>query len=135
MTPSEPRTWWTRAATVALPVYWVLLALATHYPQIEIPTRISYRDKIVHFAAFGLLAVLAWQFARARWRLDRGFAPRAGALLIAYAAVDEYTQQFFHRHTDPLDLAANTAGIVVALVMLERRRRRSARAPASRAGG
>jgi VanZ family protein len=113
---------WNRAARIALPVYWVLLFVATHYPRVRIPGEIPHSDKIVHFGAFGLLAVLYWLFARAR-----GLSPRfvwvSSAILIAYAGLDEYLQQFFGRYTDLMDFVANTIGIVVALAVLETHRR------------
>jgi VanZ family protein len=118
-----PRSLIDRAALVALPVYWVVLAFATHYPTVRIPTTISYRDKVVHFTAFALLAVLFWLFARARRSLGPRFVAVAATILLVYAALDEYLQQFVGRHTDPMDYVANASGILVALAVLELRRR------------
>lgn len=116
-----------RLAENALPVYWVVLATATHYPTVRIPTTITHRDKVVHFVAFGLLAVLTWWFVRARWTVGSRFVWWAAAGLVAYAAIDEYLQQFVGRHTDIWDFVANCAGITVALVVLEIQRLRSGR--------
>lgn len=94
---------------MALPVYWVALFAATHYPSVRIPGQIPQGDKLVHFAAFAILALLYWRFMKARGR-------RVGALdaaiLLAYAALDEWLQQFVGRFTDRLDFLANAAGIV-----------------------
>ena len=128
MSDRPPRTHWELAALLALPVYWVLLFVATHYPSVQIPTKIEYRDKVIHFTAFGLLALLYWSFVRARGPLGGRFVWVTGGVLIVYAAIDEYLQQFFGRHTDIMDYLANVAGISVALIVLELRRRRAVRA-------
>jgi len=118
-----PRTRWDRAALAALPAYWVLLFVATHYPRVRIPGELPHSDKLVHFTAFGLLAFLYWCFARACRPLDMRSAWVSGGVLIAYAALDEYLQQFFGRFTDLMDFVANTAGIVTVLAVLEAHRR------------
>jgi VanZ family protein len=129
--PPRRRTRSDRAFLVALPAYWVLLFAATHYPRVRIPGEIPQSDKIVHFSAFGLLAFLVWRFEAALRPLGDRFVWVIGPVLMAYAALDEYTQQFFGRYTDVADLAANTAGIACALVVLEvLRRRRARRSPA-----
>lgn len=89
----------------ALGVYWIVLAVATHYPRVRIPGEIPSSDKVLHFAAFAVLALLYW---RARGRLGGADV----ALLVAYAALDEYAQQFFGRYTDLTDFIANAAGVV-----------------------
>ncbi len=112
-------------ALVALPAYCVLLFVATHYPRVRIPGEIPNSDKAVHFTVFGLLAFLYWHFAAARRLLGARFAWVSAGVLVAYAAVDEYLQQFFGRDTDIVDFAANTAGILAVLTALELRRRRA----------
>lgn len=133
MTERRSRTLWDRAALVAFPVYWIALFAATHYPRVPLPGELPQGDKLVHFAAFGVLAFLFWHFVRARRPLGDRFAWVSGISLVAYAAFDEYLQQFVGRHTDPMDFAANTAGIVCILAILElsRRRRHRARTKAS----
>lgn len=114
---------------LALPTYWVLLFVATHYPRVPLPREVPSSDKIVHFTAFGLLALLWWRFVRARRPLGPRFVWASAGVLIAYAAFDEYVQQFFGRYTDLLDFVANTAGIVTVLAALELHRRARARQP------
>jgi VanZ family protein len=121
------RSRWDRAARVALPVYWIALFVATHYPQVRIPDQVPGNDKLVHFTAFGLLAALRWWFERARRPITNRFVWTSGIVLIAYAAFDEYVQQFVGRFTDPLDFVANASGIVTVLTVLELHRRWSAR--------
>ena len=113
---------------LALPFYWALLAFSTHYPSVYIPTNITYRDKVVHCCAFGGLAFLYWQFAETRKRpLTSTFVWSAAVVLLAYAAIDEYTQQFFGRDTDILDFLADLIGVTSMLTVLEWRRRRPSR--------
>ncbi len=121
------RSRWDRAALIALPAYWIALFVATHYPQVRIPDQVPGNDKLVHFTAFGLLAALYWRFARARRPISDRFVWISSVVLIAYAAFDEYVQQFVGRFTDPLDFVANASGIVTVLAILELHRRWSAR--------
>lgn len=117
-----------RAALVALPAYWIVLFIATHYPRVRIPDQIPGGDKLVHFTAFGILALLRWRFELARRPISTRFVWLTAGVLIAYAAFDEYVQQFVGRFTDALDFLANTSGIVAVLTVLELHRRwRSAR--------
>jgi VanZ family protein len=130
MTSSTPRrSVRATAALIALPAYWVLLFAATHYPRVRIPGEIPHGDKLIHFAAFGLLALLFWQFGKARGPLGPRFVWIAAAILIPYAGLDEWLQQFVGRFTDLMDFIANTAGIVAVLAVLEAHRRVT-RAPA-----
>jgi VanZ family protein len=109
---------------IALPVYWIALFAATHYPRVRIPGEIPGSDKAVHFVAFGLLAFLGWRFLAARTRpLTAASVWIAAAVLIAYATLDEYTQQFVGRYTDLADWLADLAGIICVLAALELRRR------------
>ena len=117
------RSRWDRAALVALPAYWIALFVATHYPRVRIPDQIPGNDKLVHFTAFGLLAFLRWRFELARRPINDRFVWITAVVLIAYAAFDEYVQQFVGRFTDPLDFLANATGIVGVLTALELHRR------------
>ena len=109
---------------VALPVYWIALLAATHYPRVPMPGEVPNSDKAIHFVAFGGLALLLWRFMAARPRpLTAASVWIAAAVLVPYATLDEYTQQFVGRHTDLADWAANLAGILGVLATLELRRR------------
>ncbi len=109
---------------VALPVYWIALFAATHYPRVPVPGEIPQSDKAIHFAAFGVLAWLCWRLLAARARPPTAATVWiAAAVLVAYATLDEYTQQFVGRYTDLADWIANVAGVVGVLAVLELRRR------------
>jgi VanZ family protein len=109
----------------ALPIYWILLFGATHYPRIRLPVRFPQSDKVAHFFAFGLLAFLFWKCIESLdRRLSRRFVWVAFTVLIAYAALDEYLQQFVNRYTSLADWLADLAGIGAVLLGLELHRRR-----------
>jgi VanZ family protein len=111
-----------RAWRFALPVCWLALAAVTHYPQVRIPGEDT--DKVVHFVAFALLAVLFWMFFAAGKRaLAPWFVAAAAVVLVAYASIDEYTQRFVGRDSNWSDWVANLAGIGFALLGLELHRR------------
>ncbi len=121
----------------ALPAYWLFLFLSTHLPQLTLPGAGS--DKITHVVGFGLLALLFWKFCESFGRpLPDWFVLAAAIVLAAYAALDEWTQQFVGRGTDWQDWLADTVGIGLALGALEWRRRAAgaaARSSRSDAGG
>lgn len=110
------------------PAYLVFLAFATHLPKLSLNLGVRNPDKWLHFVAFGLLAALFWWFVET---FTRPVGPRfvwiAAIALIAYAALDEWTQQFFDRGVDFFDWLTNVSGILVALATLEVRRRITAR--------
>lgn len=113
----------TALVRLALPLYWIALAIATHYPTVQIPGAFEWRDKIVHFATFGILAWLLWHFLTRTRPATSTTIWRALAVLVPYATLDEYTQQFVRRNTELADWIANIAGIVTALLVMELRRR------------
>ncbi len=107
-----------------LPAYWVFLFSATHFPRLELGLDVPESDKLAHLVAFGLLAYLFWKFAESYRRpTPAGFVWRAATCLLAYAAIDEWLQQFVGRSTSLLDYVADAVGIAVVLAWLEWRRR------------
>ena len=95
--------------------YWVLLFTATHYPRVRIPGEIPSSDKLVHFAAFAILAVL---WSRTFERRSTRFFVGSTVGLVAYAGLDEWLQQFFGRYTDVNDFIANALGVLVAMIAI-----------------
>jgi VanZ family protein len=84
---------------------------------------------LAHAGEFGLLTVL-WAWALSPAVAIRRAALVAAAIAFVYAISDEYHQSFVPgRHGDPLDVAIDSVGIAVAVVML--RIRALARALAS----
>ncbi len=120
---------WIRIGLVA---YWLTLFTSTHYPTVYVPVKVSNTDKVLHFAAFGVLAFLFWHWLATRARpLTAKSVWIALAVLIPYAAIDEFTQRFVGRDSNVADWVANVAGITFVLTALEIRRRRAAHARAS----
>ncbi len=126
------RAAWDRWYRRVLPSYWIFLFCSTHLPQLRIDVPVPESDKLAHLAAFALLAFLFWRFGQTLVRpLSGRFVWLAASVLIAYAGLDEYLQQFVGRTTDLRDWLCDAAGIVPVLVLLEWHRRvRTARAGA-----
>jgi VanZ family protein len=99
--------------------YWLALFTGTHVPP-EFPLLPPPgTDKIAHFSAFALLAVLlaiTWRFVFGRFTLSLALA--GWLLLIAYAAVDELTQPWFRRTCDIYDWRADACGAAVGLALV-----------------
>lgn len=99
--------------------YAVTLVLATHYPKPDqLLGRYGHADKILHFVAYFLLAMLVaaavWGAGRWSWRA----AVAVAITLAAFGAVDEITQPYFSRTADVLDWAADCAGIAVGILLV-----------------
>lgn len=120
--PLSPR--WAHWYRRALPAYWIALFCLTHFPELRLGLPIPSSDKLAHVGAFGLLTFLLWRFGETfgAQRSPRLFWIAAG-LLIAYAGVDEWLQQFVGRSADWRDFAFNLVGIGLVLAPLEWRRR------------
>jgi VanZ family protein len=78
--------------------------------------------KLVHMAEYGLLFTL-W-FRAFRWRVPLV----AAAITIAYSASDEFHQTFVHgRVGTPVDVLIDSAGVLVAYLIVRAIRQRRAR--------
>lgn len=118
---------WRRWYTRVLPAYWIFLFLATHLPRLRLGGP-PQSDKLLHFVAFATLAFLFWRCCESACRaLGARFVWTALPLLIVYAGLDEYLQQFVGRGSDWEDFGADVAGIALTLGVLEWQRRRNAR--------
>lgn len=121
----DPRTWFRLTAAVTS-IYWTALAITTHAPlkpeqfeaDFELP---PWSDKVYHFGAFGLLAVLLaltlsvydhWKQTGATWQKR---ALQIVVVLVAYAALDELTQPLTNRYCDVWDWATDAAGAIVGV--------------------
>lgn len=93
--------------------YWLLIFIATHVPAQGIPrVQAKHVDKAVHFAMYFGLTVLA-----ARYVAVTGAATARRRILawagvfVAYAAFDEWLQQYTYRSMDFWDWLADTGGV------------------------
>ncbi len=107
--------WLARAAAAVLFCYWVALVTSTHLPRVPEPFQFRPSDKLVHFLAYALLALLAALAWSLRWRL--GWRAMLGllALLAVHGSLDEVTQPAFGRHADVLDWCADVLGAALGL--------------------
>lgn len=117
---SPPRTthpnlvgWALACLTLA---YAAVLAYATHHPRPDslVPGVSGQPDKLLHFAAYGILGCLATTTlvafrGRPRWWVVVGLF----VVLSGLAAVDEATQPMFGRAAEPLDWVFDLCGIAI----------------------
>ncbi len=109
-----------RLVRVGLFLYWVTLAVTTHWPRLDL--HVAGRsagainlDKPIHMLAFGVLTLLIMA-ARPALRPRTGWL--WGAVLAAlYAYADEITQQFCERTSSPADVLSNLVGILAAAAL------------------
>jgi len=112
--------------SAALAGYWLILFAATHLPR-DFPAVPPQQrvDKLVHLAAFALLAWLlatAWQ--RSAGRLTGSHLRAAWLAIVLYAAVDEWTQPWVGRCGSPADWLADATGAAVGLIVFHWMQRR-----------
>ncbi|HMQ15972.1 MAG TPA: VanZ family protein [Phycisphaerae bacterium] len=108
----------------ALPAYWLFLFALTHFPKLSLTGPVERPDLYSHFIAFGLLAFLLWRFAETfRQPLGPRFVWVAGAVILAYGAFDELTQELVGRDATIEDWLANACGATLVLALLEFNRR------------
>lgn len=103
---------------VAFAVYVLIIATATHWPQLKInaPGR---PDLWIHLTVFslwtGLLAMLA--LFGPRWSMSN--IGMSAIVTLAYAAIDESTQSFVPGRTVALDdYGANAGGVLLGSLVL-----------------
>lgn len=105
------------ALRVVFVAYWIALFGVTHLPKLPHYPGPRYNDKIVHAAAYALLAGLAV----GAWRIGRGSAARSAVIwfvvLAVYAAVDELLQPLVGRSCTLGDWLADTVGVAVAVAV------------------
>ncbi len=112
-TMSRTRSIWTSV----LVIYWMLLLVATHIPQVPLPDDVVPPDYLLHFVAYAVLALLcavAWSMRRA---LGLRELTVLVVLLATYGAADEWTQTPVGRDASVGDWIANLIGIVAGLLL------------------
>ncbi len=108
----------------ALPAYWLFVFCCTHFPRLKLDLGVGSPDKLAHVVAFSLLAFLLWRFAETfRRPLSGRFVWIAAVILLVYAAIDEYTQQFVGRGVEMRDYLYGAGGMIAVLAVLECQRR------------
>ena len=116
-------------AVLLLIGYWVFLFAIMHTPPPPVAgPDIGWGDKVIHA---GCYAVLAWLALRAMAGLGHhGVWWTVGTVLVllAYGALDEWSQQIVRRTPDVEDWAADAVGILAGAFLWHIRRRLAARA-------
>jgi VanZ family protein len=97
---------------------WMAAFTSTHIPGEDLPS-IQVSDKLLHTVGFfglgaGFMITLISYGVR---RLNR--IVLVVAVMMIYGALDEYTQQFFHRTTDIKDWCADMIGLAASVVAVE----------------
>lgn len=113
-----------RRATWLWLAYWVMAFALTHVPKVPNPGRvIPHGDKLAHFLLYFVLVILGDWAIRGRGRRPAVRTYITWAIAYAcYAGVDEWLQQFVHRHASVGDWIADLSGILVATLLLALRR-------------
>jgi VanZ family protein len=98
-------------------LYWLTLFAGTHVPGPKLP--VIRNDKTIHFVGYALLAGAIMVSLRASGRIRAGSGIRVLAVVLAYGAVDEWTQAlpFVHRSCEMADWHADAAGAATAVIL------------------
>lgn len=102
---------------VLFAAYALAIVTATHWPALKIGSHgINRLDLLIHAAAFGTWTLLCALCAFYGPRLSRRNITLSTLTALAYAVVDELSQGLpvLKRTVDPLDMAANASGILLA---------------------
>lgn len=119
-----------RPALACLVVYWILLFLATHWPDPgHEGAPVPHLDKALHFASYAglaaLVALVAAQHSRAPAaagaRLSWKWCSIVLAIVSTYGWLDETTQPLTGRDFEWLDWMADTLGTATGTLMVARR--------------
>jgi VanZ family protein len=108
---TNPRLW-----SVLLACSWLTLFVLTHIPRVPSLGPVTEHDKTAHLVAFAVLAFIL----ATTWQLNAGELSLAQlgwawVLLMLYAALDEWTQQFVGRQASVADWLADLIGAAAGL--------------------
>jgi VanZ family protein len=121
--------------TMGLVVYWSALVIGTHAPLTPSQPDVSHFDKLLHFSAYGVLAVLAFCCLRSHRLVARICVLGLAVCLPIAAAIDEVTQIAVPgRDANLYDWIADVLGIACGLtlyVILLSRWRTATQSPSS----
>lgn len=104
-----------RRSRIIFGVYALTLTVGTHWPRLQLGTGEGPApDKLLHAAAFGVLALLLWRTGWIRSRL------LLWATVITWSVIDEASQSIpgLGRQFSLEDAFANILGVTIAVVML-----------------
>ncbi|MBN2181966.1 MAG: VanZ family protein [Sedimentisphaerales bacterium] len=104
---------------ILLALYWSALFILAHIQIPQYVRKAHVSDKSLHFLAYFVLTFLLWFAIRPDEKVNwRKFAAWLVLLAVTgYGAVDEVIQSFVGRTLDPMDITANLAGTLSALLL------------------
>ena len=104
---------------IALGLFWLALFTGTHIPPTtHIPLEAHWGDKVLHFSAYMMLALLlatVWELAGGVLTLRH--LVFAWLAILAYGAFDELSQMLVDRDCELLDWIADATGAAVGLTI------------------
>lgn len=100
---------------IVLVLYTAALLTATHWPGLVVHGPVNWTDKIIHCGVFCIWTCL---FYMTGWIVGPRRLLWTGVAGVCYAVFDETTQPMFSRVFDWLDLAADTAGVLLGLGLI-----------------
>ncbi len=93
--------------------YWLLIFAATHVPAGQVPrVQRKHVDKVAHFGMYFGLSILGARYVAVTGAT--GFRKRVllwAVVFVAYAAFDEWLQQYTYRSMDFWDWLADAGGV------------------------
>ncbi len=107
-----------RISLLLVTVYWLALFTATHTPLSVPPVGGCFTDKILHFTAYLLLAVLLGVFCFVTGRRTRGWMLAIFLGICVYGIVDELLQIPVGRSCEVADWIADVLGAATGLLCL-----------------
>lgn len=120
---------WRGVFRVALALYTAALLTATHWPGMVIHGPVDRTDLIIHACVFCLWTLLLFGAGLVSSAVatpdggerELGLGRRLAwvfVLGVCFAVFDELTQPLFSRVADPWDLAADIAGVLLAIGLI-----------------
>jgi VanZ family protein len=107
---------------IPLAIYWIILFAATTIPTDAVPQLFNAQDKLEHFSAYSILAVLlllTLHFQQKNRLLNRRAILFTFIFLALYGAVDELHQYFIPgRYCDIYDWSADIIGGLLGLLLV-----------------
>lgn len=98
-------------------VYWLVIFGGTHIPAGKLPPP-PVTDKTIHTVMYGLLAIAVMVSLHLGGKLQSGTGITVLAILLAYGAIDEWTQILVNRSCELADWYADAAGAAVGVVIV-----------------
>jgi VanZ family protein len=118
----RPWLWWSLAALWMGAIFY--FSAQTNFDFVPERWQVDPLSWAVHFAEYGVLALLLWQALRATPGLSRRATSLAFVLAVLYAISDEWHQFYVPgRYSDVRDVMVDALGVLAALWLAQRMQR------------